>query len=85
MKVQPYVSSEDGRLFDVSINANEISFSTIELTEEEVSELVKDILEQMELLRETYQEVSGGSAIVGSQKEEAHRSSLLNGGLATAS
>jgi hypothetical protein len=71
MKVQPYVSSEDGRLFDISINANEISFSIIELTEEEVSELVKDILEQMELLKEAYQEVSGGSAIVGSQKEEA--------------
>lgn len=61
MKVQPYVSSEDGKLFNISFNIDIVSFDIIELTEKEVSELVKDVLEQMELLKEAYQEVSGGS------------------------
>ena len=58
-KVQPYVESEDGELFDVSFNTNEISFKILELTYGEVTELVGDIMEQVHLLWKAYQSSTG--------------------------
>jgi len=50
MKVQSYIETEDGKLFDVSFNTNEISFKILELTEDEIEELFQDIKDQIYLL-----------------------------------
>lgn len=60
MKVQAYVSSEDGKLFDVSINTNEVSFVAIELTEEEISELTKDIFRSSRFVEGNIPEFGNG-------------------------
>ena len=54
MEIQPYISSEDGVLFDVSFNVGDISFGIIELDKTEVLDLFKDIMTQIELLEESY-------------------------------
>ena len=57
MKVQPYVSSEDGEIFDLKFCTNEIIFEIIELTKGEVEELINDIKTQTSLLEEAYKKV----------------------------
>jgi hypothetical protein len=54
LKIQSYIRSEDGELFDVSINDNETSFTIIELTESEITELINDIKSQVYLLKDAY-------------------------------
>lgn len=56
-KVQAYVSSEDCKLFDISINTDEISFKILELSKEEVFKLFEDITEQIEQLEDAYENV----------------------------
>ena len=58
MKIQPHVSSEDGKLFDVSLNTDEISFKILELTFDEIRELCDDVVKQAEMLLAAYQEVN---------------------------
>ena len=53
-KIQPLVSSEDGKLFDLSFNTDEIRFEIIELTCQEITELFSDIEKQVALLGEAY-------------------------------
>jgi len=57
MKIQPLVSSEDGKIFDVKFCTNEIIFEIIELEEKEIEELLHDIRNQVELLKEEYEKV----------------------------
>lgn len=54
-KVQPYISSEDGKLFDLSFNTDDVSFEIIELTKNEIAELASSIGSQVRLLEEAYQ------------------------------
>ena len=54
MKVQPYVSSEDGEIFDVKFCTNEIIFEIIELERKEIEDLLQDIKDQLDLLEEAY-------------------------------
>ena len=58
VKVQPHVSSEDGELFDVSLNTDEVSFEILELTFEEIQELCNNIREQAFLLLTAYKEAN---------------------------
>ena len=53
-KVQPLVSSEDGKLYDLAFNTDEISFEILELTYDEMKELISDIETQITLLNEAY-------------------------------
>lgn len=53
-KIQPYVSSEDGILFDVSLNTDDVSFEILELTHDDIIKLVGNIMEQVHLLWEAY-------------------------------
>jgi len=53
-KVQPHISSEDGELFDVSFNTDEVSFKILELTYGELIDLINDMMEQANLLWEAY-------------------------------
>jgi len=54
-RVQPYISTEDGKFFDISFCTDDVSFKIIELTFEEVRELLNDVLVQLSLLQEAYQ------------------------------
>jgi len=54
-KVQPLVASEDGELFDVSFNTDEVSFEILELSYGEITDLVGAIMEQVHMLWESYQ------------------------------
>jgi len=54
-KVQPLVSSEDGKLFDLSFNTDDVSFEIIELTHQEIIDLLSSIEDQLTSLREAYQ------------------------------
>ncbi|GAG98271.1 unnamed protein product [marine sediment metagenome] len=58
MKVQTYVSSEDGILFDVSFCTDETIFKIIELTKEDVDGLFSDVKTQVSLLKEAYKKIS---------------------------
>ncbi len=66
-KVQPYVTSEDGELFDVSFNTDDVSFVLIDLTHDEIVELISSIESQVGLLEEAYQ----SSTPLPSSTEEA--------------
>jgi len=50
MKVQSYVTTEDGKLFDVSFNTDEVTFKILEITEDEIEETCQDIKDQIYLL-----------------------------------
>ncbi len=54
-KIQPLVSSEDGKSFELSFNTDDIIFEIIALTHQEITELLSDIEEQVTLLEEAYQ------------------------------
>lgn len=54
-KVQSTVASDDGKLFDLSFHTDEISFKIIELTHQEITELLSCVEEQVTLLEESYQ------------------------------
>ena len=53
-EVQIHVSSEDGKLFDVSFNDGSVSFIIIEQTKEEVYKLLDDIGTEVCLLETAY-------------------------------
>jgi len=65
-KVDPYVSSEDGELFDLSFNTDEISFTIIELTIHEINEFCSLIKDQAAWLVEAYQ--SSTSSMIKEEK-----------------
>ena len=54
-KVQPYVSSEDGEIFELSFNVDEVQFAIIELTYQEITELLSSVADQVSLICESYQ------------------------------
>ena len=56
-RVQPYISSEDGKLFELTFNTDDVSFGIIELTHQEITALLTDIEEQVALLEKIYREV----------------------------
>ena len=58
-RIEPYVSSEDGELWDISFNHGDVSFTIIELTEEEIERMIQDIRDQVFLLKESYEELRG--------------------------
>ena len=60
-KVQPYISSEDGKLFDLSFNTDEVIFTIIELTSEEICDLLSSIEDQTILLEESYRHSTGSA------------------------
>ncbi len=53
-EVQTHVSSEDGKLFDVSFNSGQVSFIIIDQTKEEIHQLLEDIKAEVCLLETAY-------------------------------
>ena len=58
MKVQTYVSSEDGKYFDVSFNSEYVSFKIIDMEIPEIDQMLEDIKAQAYLLKEAYKKDS---------------------------
>jgi len=54
MKIQTHVSSEDGKLFDISFNSDDVSFQIIEMEILEINQMIEDIKSQVYLLKEAY-------------------------------
>ena len=57
-KIQPYLTSEDGELFDLRISHGSVSFDVWELEEDEIYQFVNDILSMLKLLKS-----SGGDSL----------------------
>lgn len=52
MKIQPLLSSKGDDLFDLSLSTDEVIFEIMEMTAEEIRELLKDIEDQLSLFEE---------------------------------
>lgn len=50
-KVQPYLTSEDGELFDLSISHGAVAFAMLDLEENEIHQFIADIQNMLCLLQ----------------------------------
>ena len=58
-KVQPLVHSDNGELFDLSFSSGEVRFEILELTHQEITELLSVIGDQVALIGEAYHDSEG--------------------------
>lgn len=91
-KVQPLVLSEDGELFDLSFNTDEVSFEILALTEQEITELLSVIGDQVALISEAHHVIPDSTRrleplrgrikypLKPSKKKPTRRSMRLRGG-----
>ncbi len=56
-RIQPLVSTEDGEWFDLSFNTDEVSYQILELSYKDITELVAEIIMQLDGLVEAVERV----------------------------